>query len=63
MYPVLRDFTDPEDKERTVYRKGGKYPRKGYKPTKARVTQLQTDKNKQGKPVIGDVIKESTAKK
>lgn len=54
-YEVIHNFKDLEDKEH-LYLKGvnGKniYPREGLKPTKKRIAELSSDKNKIGRPLI-----------
>lgn len=54
-YEVIHNFKDLEDNNH-LYLKGveGKniYPREGLKPTKKRITELSSNKNKIGKPLI-----------
>ena len=54
-YEVIENFKDLEDNE-YVYLKNVKgkniYPREGLKPTKKRIEELSSNKNKIGKPLI-----------
>lgn len=50
-YTVVKFFTDLEDQNYT-YEAGDSYPRAGLKPTKKRISQLSSSKNKQGTPLI-----------
>ena len=54
-YKVIESFRDLKDKEH-IYLKDveGKniYPREGLKPSKKRIEELLSDKNKIGKPLI-----------
>jgi len=50
-YVVLKSFLDREDDH--LYKVGEKYPRDGYKPTKKRISDLASDKNAIGTPLIG----------
>lgn len=61
MYIVLYPFHDLQD-DNYVYITGDEYPRKGYKPEKARITELTTPENALGKPVIAEKIKETKKK-
>lgn len=54
MYKALSHFTDLQDNGYT-YHAGDKYPRKGYEPSKARIEELSTDKNRRGVPVIAKI--------
>lgn len=54
-YEVIYNFKDLEDKEHIyLVNVDGKniYPREGLKPTKKRISELSTDKNKIGRPLI-----------
>ena len=51
MYKVLSVFADLQDFNHT-YNVGDVYPRAGYTPSDARVDELSTNKNIQGKPLI-----------
>ena len=62
MYEVICAFRDLEDGGR-VYKVGAKYPRKGYKPSEARINELSGDKNKVGKPLIADMKPEKEPEK
>ena len=48
VYPKWKDLDD----NGYIYKKGDVYPRKGYKPTKERIKQLTTKKNKIGEILI-----------
>lgn len=50
-YVVVKSFKDLQDGQR-IYRVGDEYPRKGYKPTKKRIEELSTSKNRRGEPLI-----------
>jgi len=51
MYKVLKAFVDLQDDE-YLYKKDDEYPRKGYSPSKERVNELATNKNRLHKPLI-----------
>lgn len=51
MYKVIKYFEDLKD-NRHAYNEGDIYPRKGLKASKARLTELASDKNKRGIPLI-----------
>ena len=48
---VYKAFKDLEDEE-YLYKKGDIYPREGFKPTKARIKELTSKKNKIGEVLI-----------
>ncbi len=51
-YEVIHSFKDLKDNKH-IYNEGKDfYPREGLKPTKKRITELESDKNKIGKPLI-----------
>jgi len=52
MYTVIKRFCDLQDKEKHVYAVGDEFPRSGLKPTKERIAELASDKNKIGVPLI-----------
>lgn len=54
MYLTTRAFVDLEDGNYR-YKKGEKYPRKGYKPSKERVEALKEGNNKAGLKLIKEV--------
>ena len=58
-YEVIHDFKDLEDNN-YVYLKGDIYPREGLEPTKKRIKELSTDKNKIGKVLIQKIEQEET---
>jgi len=53
-YKVISNFRDLEDK-RHRYKAGDVYPREGYEPSKSRIEELASNKNKQKKPLIKEV--------
>ena len=57
MYRVKKAFTDLKDNGH-VYQAGDEYPRKGTKPSKARITELSTTANKRGEILIEAVTKD-----
>ena len=54
MYKVLKHFVDLTDNN-YEYHTGDTFPRDGLKVTKARFTELSTDKNRRGFPLIEEV--------
>lgn len=70
MYKVVKGFYDLEDSKKTktgtiyhAYEVGDVYPRKGLKPSKARIDELLGSDNKQNTPLIKLVEDEKAAKK
>jgi hypothetical protein len=59
IYRVLEEFGDKDD-YCYQYRVGDKYPRKGYRPNKARADELLGSDNAFGKPII-EVMDENVA--
>lgn len=57
MYEVIKKFTDLQDGY-YVYNVGDTYPHKGYTPSKERITELATDKNRQKTPLIAEIFSE-----
>lgn len=57
MFKVLKHFVDLQD-NRFEYHSGDTFPRDGLKVSKARFTELSTDKNKRGVPLIAEVIED-----
>ena len=57
-YRVLEYFKDLQDNG-YKYRAGDEYPRAGYKPSKDRIAELSTEKNKRNRPLIIRVEDES----
>ena len=53
-YIVIENFLDLKDNKH-LYRVGDEYPRDGYKPTKKRLEELLSYKNRLGKPLIAEV--------
>lgn len=62
MYIVLVPFHDLKD-ENYIYMPGDSFPRKGYKPEKARITELLTPENALGVPVIAETKATNTKEK
>ena len=60
-YKVIKAFTDGQD-GMYVYRVGDTYPRKGGKPTEERIKGLLGTKNKQGVPLIEEIVEEVEVK-
>ena len=56
-YRVIKAFTDGQD-EKHIYREGDIYPRKGANPTKGRINGLLGTDNKQGVPLIEEILEE-----
>lgn len=54
MYEVIRHFTDLQDGN-YKYVEGDTYPREGYTPTKKRIAELASDKNKQKTALIKEI--------
>ena len=54
MYEVIKRFADLQD-GRYVYNEGDVYPREGVKPTKKRISELASDKNKLKTPLIVEI--------
>ena len=50
-YKVIRAFADLQDNNH-IYSDGDEYPRKGYSPSKERIDELLTEKNRIHKPLI-----------
>lgn len=51
-YEVIESFKDLEDKEHIYIKGEDTYPREGLEPSKKRIKELSTNKNKTGKPLI-----------
>lgn len=62
MYRTTQRFYDLED-DRHLYQAGDEYPRKGHNPTRARIEELSTDRNKMHTPLIEEVKKPKQTKK
>ena len=64
MYRVIKYFTDLQDNN-FAYNVGDEYPRKGMSVLPSRIRELATDKNRQGVPLIEEIldIEESPEKK
>ena len=61
MYKVLVDFADMQDGN-YIYRAGATYPRLGLKPSKARIDELLTAKNRRKTPMIEEVKEKAEPK-
>jgi len=57
-YKVIEDFKDLEDNEHIYIAGKDIYPREGLEPSKKRIKELSTDKNKIGKILIKKVENE-----
>lgn len=55
MYKVIKLFHDLQDKNH-LYKVGDEYPRAGLKPSKKRIEELAGKDNKQGQPLIEEVV-------
>ena len=55
MYKVIKYFTDMQDNN-FAYNVGDEYPRKGMSVLPSRIRELATDKNRQGVPLIEEII-------
>lgn len=55
MYKVIKLFTDLTDNS-YEYKVGDTYPREGVTPTKSRIKELASSDNKQGVPLIEEVV-------
>ena len=62
MYKVIVMFTDLKDGGHK-YEPGDTYPREGLKPSKARIEELASKKNKRGMALIEEVVEEKPKKK
>lgn len=62
MYLVTKMFTDLQDNN-YKYEVGSEYPREGLIPTKERIDELASDKNRQGVVLIKAVKGEAEPKK
>ena len=58
MYRVIHEFMDLQD-ENHIYRVGDTYPREGKETSLERATELMSNKNKIGEPIIEDVVVET----
>ncbi len=57
MYVVVREFRDLKNNDH-LYKVGDVYPVKGDKPSKARIKELLTGENKNGKVYIVEAVEE-----
>lgn len=62
MYKVINRFTDLED-DGYKYNVGDTYPHEGYSPTPERVKLLASDKNRQKKVLIEQVVEDEPKKR
>ena len=58
VYKAFKDFEDND----YIYKKGDTYPREGLKPTKKRIAELSSKKNKIGEVLIEAVKVEKEEK-
>lgn len=58
VYKAFKDFEDND----YIYKKGDTYPREGVKPTKKRIAELSSKKNKIGEVLIEAVKAEKEEK-
>lgn len=58
MYRVIKAFVDLQDNNHK-YDVGDNYPRKGYKPSSERIAELASENNKQGVPLIKQIVKKA----
>jgi hypothetical protein len=54
MYRVIVRFKDLQD-DNHIYNAGDAFPRTGYRPSKKRIAELASDKNKRKMPLIEEV--------
>ena len=59
MYKAIKQFTDLQDNGHR-YNPGDIYPREGLEVSKARITELSTDRNRRHEPMI-EAVKEPVA--
>lgn len=60
MYIVIRHFTDLHDADHK-YVEGDVFPREGINVSRKRIAELASDANKQGVPLIAEVLEEAPA--
>lgn len=51
-YVVIYDIWKDKEDDDHIYKKGDTYPREGLKPTKKRISELSSKKNKIGEVLI-----------
>lgn len=61
MYRVIKHFTDLQDNQHPYY-VGDPYPREGMEVAPSRITELSTNRNRQGEPLI-QLVEEVSKKK
>lgn len=61
MYKAVEPFTDLLDNN-FKYLPGDIYPREGLTPTKKRIDELMSDKNRRHRPVIAEIENEAEEK-
>lgn len=54
-YRTIKHFTDQQD-DGHPYKEGDPYPRAGAKATKKRIAELSGKNNKQGTPLIEEIV-------
>ena len=59
-YRVINSFKDLEDNNHIYIKDKDIYPREGLEPTKKRIKELTTEKNKIGKVLIEEIKNEET---
>jgi len=60
MFVVIRHFTDLHDADHK-YVEGDVFPREGIKVSRKRIVELASSDNKQGVPLIAEVLEEAPA--
>lgn len=55
MYRALVLFRDTQD-DGYVYKPGDMFPREGFTPSKERIESMLSSNNRQGKPVIEEIM-------
>lgn len=58
MHKVIKAFVDLQDSN-FAYSVGDEFPRKGYKPSNERIAELSGSNNKQGVPLIKQIVKKA----
>ena len=57
MYQVIKSFTDLHDQDH-LYQVGDVFPRPGIRVTEKRLLELASDQNKQGVPLIQEILQD-----
>lgn len=58
MFTVIKAFFDLQD-GKYHYKEGDNYPRNSYKPSDDRIAELASENNKQGVPLIKQIVKKA----